>query len=190
MNVAGVHWRALDAPARAVFTPRLCALLDAAFPAHADDAWKALQAAYESPTYPVSLVHGDFHAQNMFVRRSTGAVVLVDWSVVGRGDPLLDIAQVFISDVAPDVRRACERAVLGAYYEALVRAGVSAEEFSWQLCWAAYGAAYSRWLWMLPLLHMFQLPPEPMAYFVRQVDCFVADHATGDDAATAPLRLY
>ena len=73
---------------------------------------------------PKTLVHGDFHAKNLFWHIDKKSVIMSDFSEVGVGNPISDLGQYIISDVEPEVRRANEHEVLTAYWSKLIASGV------------------------------------------------------------------
>jgi aminoglycoside phosphotransferase (APT) family kinase protein len=68
----------------------------------------------------VTLVHGDFHLDNVMFRAGTGAPVLLDWARVARGPGVLDVIELIVSleDTAEQDR------VLDAYLARLNAGGV------------------------------------------------------------------
>ena len=71
---------------------------------------------------PVTLIHGDFHRNNMTFR--DGAMMLFDWQVVERGSPVMDVVNMMMSEFEPDTLLANERSLLESYHQALTREGV------------------------------------------------------------------
>jgi hypothetical protein len=88
-----------------------------------------------------TLVHGDPHVANLF--DDAGAPGFLDWGVLGRAPGLRDVAHFLCSSLAPEVRRAGERAWIEAYLRALAEAGAPAPSFA--TAWRRYAlhAAYS-----------------------------------------------
>lgn len=88
---------------------------------------------------PFTMVHGDFHSQNMFwrdvARDGASPLALTDWAMAGVGDGTADLGQVLISDVPPALRRANEERVFNAYYDRLVELGVDSETYPRDVAW-------------------------------------------------------
>ena len=143
--------------------------------------WKALQQHLHDAAVPFTLTHGDFHASNMFVKAPTcgsRSLLLVDWSEVGLWEPTADLGQIIISDVRPDVWRGKDKALVQLYWERLVTQGVSAKEYSFEMCWQQYQrSALERWLWLLPVLASMGLPDFAVQYFHDQVEAFLTTHS-------------
>jgi hypothetical protein len=92
--------------------------------------------AYE----PVALtpVHYDYRLDNMlFATPARGRpLTVVDWQTVQLGLGPSDIAYFLGNAFAPEVRRACERALVSRYHEALLGYGVGG--YSLEQCWDDY----------------------------------------------------
>jgi tRNA A-37 threonylcarbamoyl transferase component Bud32 len=71
---------------------------------------------------PVTLIHGDFHRNNMTFR--DGAMMLFDWQIVERGSPVMDVVNMMMSGLEPDTLLANERSLLESYHQALIKEGV------------------------------------------------------------------
>ena len=169
------------AAAVAAWDPRLVALVDASLAA-VD--WAAYQAAQARA--PWTLVHGDFHPANMMYAAG-GRLALLDWEVVGLGDPAQELGQFVISHMAPAQRRAGERARIDAYHAALTAARPAiAAEYSAADAWEGYvRGGVARWCWLLPILTGL-CPPAALQHFADQVLAFAVDHGvTADNAPMA-----
>ena len=90
------------------------------------DLWRSL---------PQTLLHGDTHRGNIGFD-SAGGVTLFDWQVAGQGPAVKDLAYFAATSLAPEVRRATERALVRDYVEAL-RAG-GGPDLTEEAAWAAY----------------------------------------------------
>lgn len=82
-------------------------------------------------TSPVTMIHGDCHAGNVYFDQA-GMPGLYDWQLVRRGSWGYDLGYCLMSVLAIDDRRAWERDLLARYFERLREHGVavvpSAEE--------------------------------------------------------------
>ena len=87
----------------------------------------------ESPTTvplpkPVTLVHGDFHSNNLYF--SERGVILFDWQLTGKGTPMMDVANLLVSSCDPKVYSENIDDFLATYHRALVREGISTYSIS------------------------------------------------------------
>ncbi len=113
---------------------------------------------------PRTIVHGDFHSQNVAFREGEGDCTLIDFQFVQHASGMLDVARFLATSPPTDVRRAIESDVLGEYHSSLEAGGV--EDYDFDRCVDAFRAAL---LWNLstPLaLHIvgimtqgYQWPP-------------------------------
>jgi aminoglycoside phosphotransferase (APT) family kinase protein len=71
---------------------------------------------------PVTLIHGDFHPNNITIR--DGSTVLFDWQIVERGSPLTDVVNMMMSGLEPRTLLARERELLEGYHQVLIAEGV------------------------------------------------------------------
>ena len=143
-----------------------------------------LTTVYENATFeraierlnnrPKTLVHGDFHAKNLFWHIDEKSVIMTDFSEVGVGNPLSDLGQYIISDVESEVRRQHEHEVLTAYWNKLTSSGVDPEEYTFSQCWESYkNDSLDRFVWFYPILHYFDYNPK---FFHDNIDTFLEDH--------------
>ena len=86
----------------------------------------------------VTVVHGDYRADNMLFAACGGTIplVVVDWQTVGSGPGLLDVAYVLGTGLAPDDRAAHEERLVRGYHDAITAAGVTG--YDWAQCWDDY----------------------------------------------------
>lgn len=156
---------------------RLIAIVDRSFSL---STWETLQLYLrDRRDAPFTLTHGDFHAANMFWRRGTSSLILVDWSEVGVWDPTTDIGQMMISDIKPQLRRTIERSLLGHYWRELIRGGVSPSEYPFDLCWKSYEVrSVERWIWIFAVIAGLSLPAAAKQYFHDQLLEFINDHGS------------
>ena len=87
---------------------------------------------------PRAVQHGDYRLDNMLFGTGDGGypLAVVDWQTVVWGPPVFDASYFLGAGLSPVERRAHERALLRAYYEALGARGVSG--YSWDDCWRDY----------------------------------------------------
>ncbi|WP_396454724.1 phosphotransferase [Actinomadura sp.] len=82
---------------------------------------------------PLTLVHGDFRADNLLFGGPRAAVL--DWQTVIYGPGLADLSYFLGSSLPVEVRRAHEKDLVERYHTALTARGVP---LSWDDCWTAY----------------------------------------------------
>ncbi|MEU2424283.1 phosphotransferase [Streptomyces sp. NPDC007851] len=80
---------------------------------------------------PVTLVHGDFHSQNVSFagEAADGPARLVDFQFVQRATGLQDVARFLATSLTTEVRRAAERDLLTEYLACLAAHGVTGYGF-------------------------------------------------------------
>eukprot|EP00300_Choanocystis_sp_HF-7_P010906 c17209_g1_i2.p1 GENE.c17209_g1_i2~~c17209_g1_i2.p1 ORF type:complete len:409 (+),score=80.82 c17209_g1_i2:53-1279(+) len=138
-----------------------------------------------SPDYfPWTLVHGDFHPNNLFAARGTDAPKLLDFEMVGLGSGPQDLGQYLISHLHPNSRRTCERElVCDVYYNELAVELAERGHVvpTLEHVWREYklGGA-GRWIWFACVLPSM-CPVNLSQYFCDQVAAFVADHFPDDE---------
>ena len=183
------HWELAMETSRRGWT-KLKSRTDLSFPkgfvecidaSHCHSTWDKVQAHLASAPY--TLCHGDFHAANMILRRSTKCtgcdtdkdnewVTTVDWSEVGPWEPTTDLAQIVISDF-PKELFAEVRSVLKAYWDALKSREI---DYSWNDCLARFSeSGMERWVWVLGAMGNFPLPSLLFQYFVDQMHAFQSE---------------
>lgn len=86
--------------------------------------------------YPLTVVHGDFRADNLFYGLPGSAVAVVDWQIAMRAHGPYDIALHMTQSVRTEVRRDLERPLLREYHEKLVAYGV--KDYSFDDLWEFY----------------------------------------------------
>ena len=82
-----------------------------ALPPNLGDALKDLMAAMA--TLPPTIVHGDLKPDNLVATRD--GIVFLDWQAVGYGPPAWDVANIMLSCLTIDDRRAYESELLAEY---------------------------------------------------------------------------
>jgi hypothetical protein len=97
---------------------------------------------------PLCLVHGDAHAGNVY-RQADGALGLVDWQILQKGNWAMDVAYHLAAVLTPEDRRTHERALL-ADYCALLRAH-GGPDIGPDTAWRSYRVAmiYGYYLWSI-----------------------------------------
>ena len=73
---------------------------------------------------PGTLCHGDFRLDNVFFLEPP-AIAVIDWAGIRRGPGVWDLSNLVAQGLEPEVRRACEEAVVQTYHDTLVENGVS-----------------------------------------------------------------
>ena len=119
-------------------------------------------------TPPLTLVHGDFRIDNLFVdvANLTRPLVVLDWQTACQCRGVFDVAYLLGGSLQIDKRRRLERELLERYHDALCRAGVTG--YSLDDCVADY-----RWSLMYATLYpidagSFDLPSEAAREMVDQ----------------------
>jgi hypothetical protein len=102
-------------------------------------------AAYERDhPGPSSLVHGDAHQGNSFLR-ADGQRLWIDWQMVRKGRPIRDVEYFMVSSLNINDRRTADRDLVEHYRQALIAAGAEpapSKDDAWQefVRWPVYGA--------------------------------------------------
>ncbi|HJP40302.1 MAG TPA: phosphotransferase [Dehalococcoidia bacterium] len=90
---------------------------------------------------PATLVHGDFHLQNVFLPTERGGRLAVfDWQTAAKAAGPVDVARLLGTSLTPDQRREYERRLLERYWRRLRSLGV--EEYGFDGCWRDYLAGF------------------------------------------------
>ncbi|KAF9281155.1 hypothetical protein BGZ68_006818 [Mortierella alpina] len=154
--------------------------------------WERLQERLHDKNEPFTLIHGDFHAANMILDRSTNAsspspsssIVMYDWSEVCVWEPTTDLGQTVISDVAVPVFQAHARIALTKYWERLIELGaVKAIDYPFETCWKAFlRGGVEKWLWTFAILCNYPgVPASLVQYFHDQLLAFIELADNGGD---------
>ena len=99
---------------------------------------EALVAAYEALAHaPATLLHGDFHLDNVLFRPD-GAPVVIDWTHAALGPAVIDVVRFLVEGLTVGSRRVLERALIDRYARALRRRGIAYEATD---LWASMDAA-------------------------------------------------
>ena len=92
------------------------------------------------PPRAPTAIHFDFRLDNMLFAAdgvSARPLTVVDWQTVQLGSGVHDVAYFLGNAFEPDVRRSCERRLVGRYHAALVdRYGVG--DYPFEECWEEY----------------------------------------------------
>ena len=105
--------------------------------------YRALGAYERAQPGPFSIVHGDSHQGNSYLRPD-GTRIRIDWQLVRKGRPWRDLTYFMVGALTIEERRASERQLLKHYREALVATGaqdVASDEDIWDSYrhWPIYG---------------------------------------------------
>ena len=94
------------------------------------------------------LVHGDAHAGNVY-REASGALGLVDWQILQKGEWAQDVAYHLAAVLSPEDRRTHERALLDHYRARL--AALGGPSLDADAAWTRYraGLVYGYFLWAI-----------------------------------------
>ncbi|KAK9679944.1 hypothetical protein K7432_016100 [Basidiobolus ranarum] len=162
------------------WSPKFVKIIDASY---ASTSWANLQDRLNNRKIPFTLCHGDFHAANMIwlKNESTDHLRVVDWSEAGIWEPTADLGQTIISDVKPEVWRDNDIKLLRLYWEKIVSLGVSADEYTFDMCLERYERApVERWIWLFSIMTAFEIPDIAMQYFHDQILAFIEAHGDYD----------
>ena len=138
-----------------------------------------------------TLVHGDFWPGNILwnttKNRTVDQLKLIDWEMVGLSSGPQDLGQYVISNMDPVDRRACEKELVRAYYDELLRNGVKDDENDlWDFCWNEYQiGGVERWLWFL-VWFLGQENLQFSQFFHDQIAAFMHDHDLTAENLTQP----
>jgi hypothetical protein len=90
---------------------------------------------------PWTLAHQDYRVENiMFDPAGSDRVVVLDWQGIGRGPGAYDLAYILGGSMETELRREHEQALVKAYHDQLLAAGVSG--YSDDQAWEDYGLAH------------------------------------------------
>jgi hypothetical protein len=120
---------------------------------------------------PLSLIHGDAHAGNVYLR-ADGSVGIIDWQVVHQGTWACDVAYHIGAVLSVDDREKAERDLLAHYLDRLGTYG--GEPPSWDEAWSEYRnfLVYGYFLWAMTRYVDEQITLE----FVKRLGTAVAQH--------------
>jgi len=145
--------------------------------------WDKFQAHLKDEKTPWTLCHGDFHGSNMFCCEGVDQdkddldFVMIDWSEVGPFEPTLDISQMVVSDVPPELLKEHSRELVEFYWHELKKGGVDEESWTVEDCWKAFcRTGAEKWIVFLPLLFTLNLPAVACKYFHDQTLSFIRNH--------------
>ncbi len=98
---------------------------------------------------PMTLVHGDYRMDNMFLTEREGdPIMVIDWQLMSRGRGPYDVAYFMSQSIDVEQRRETERALIKQYHNGLVAGGV--KHYSFDDCFEDYRLA-SLWCVMYPI---------------------------------------
>jgi hypothetical protein len=97
--------------------------------------------AYLYEGAPHTLIHNDFHGDNLFFagEGASLSLVAIDWQLATRGRALLDVTSFLGGNLATPDRRAHEQRLLQTYHALLIEKGV--RDFTFAQCWEEYRLA-------------------------------------------------
>ena len=76
---------------------------------------------------PVTLVHGDFHGNNLHIRGDD--ITIFDWQLVAKGTPAMDVANLIASSSEPGDYHQILEPLLRTYHDALMAEGITNYSF-------------------------------------------------------------
>jgi hypothetical protein len=107
-------------------------------------------------TLPVTLVHGDYRADNFFYGEGDDAFTVVDWQIILQGPGAFDVAYLLTGNLSVADRRASGEALVRRYHDALVAGGVAGYDF--EACWRDVRLC-TIFAWMWPVIAVGSLDP-------------------------------
>ena len=105
-----------------------------------------------------TLAHNDYRPDNLMFAADGSQVAVLDWQGASWGSGGDDLAFLLGTSLEPDVRRACERDLVGAYTDGLLAAGVRGIDRA--SCWEDYRRAPISGLFTTILGAAFGAPTE------------------------------
>lgn len=127
-----------------------CAFMGERLPPHLRPVGEALSTRIKAmmgtlSQSPVTLVHGDYRADNLFYG-DAGSLAVVDWQIVLRGRGAFDLGYFLTGNLTVEDRRANETELVQLYHSTLCEAGVTG--YSAADAWRDYRfCAIFGWIW-------------------------------------------
>jgi hypothetical protein len=133
-------------------------------------AYRALAGEMRSAD-PWAVIHGDPHINNVYLD-PVGRPSLVDWQLVQRGQPLLDVGYHIAACLTVDDRRRAERDLVRLYLERIAAAGIDAP--SWDDAWIGFrrGIVLGFFLWGITVM----VDPAITTRMLERLGTAAADH--------------
>ena len=98
---------------------------------------------------PMTLVHGDYRMDNMFLPATEGdPIMVIDWQLMSRGRGPYDVAYFMSQSIGVEQRRETERTLVKRYHDGLLAGGV--RDYSFDDCFEDYRLA-CLWCVMYPV---------------------------------------
>ncbi|EGG17519.1 hypothetical protein DFA_08515 [Cavenderia fasciculata] len=157
----------------------------------ANSNWQRFRDTTSHPNFAYSLVHGDFHAGNMFWNinyqqqvnqgfiQHPSKIFIVDWSEIGIFCPFSELAQFIISNVNQSDRHQYEEELFRSYFDRLVENGVRNLDYS--QCFQRYKmGGIERWIQFIVILKS-KCNDHAMEWFIHQLSSFVEAHEDSID---------
>ncbi|KAG0365063.1 hypothetical protein BGX24_004283 [Mortierella sp. AD032] len=159
------------------YSEKVLKVMDGAFK---QASWERLQNRLQDRSIPFTLTHGDFHAANMILDRSSAteapSICMYDWSEVCIWEPTTDLGQTVISDVPVAIFKAHARTALKKYWDRLIELGaIKPEEYTFETCWRSFlRGGTEKWLWTFGILCSYPgMPANAIQYFHDQLLAFI-----------------
>ena len=87
---------------------------------------------------PLTIVHGDAHLENIFFGPNyPGGVAFIDFGLLSFGPAMVDVATILGGGMPTEARRAHEKELVRAYYDALTTE-FGVRDFGYEACWEGY----------------------------------------------------
>ncbi|KAH7059419.1 hypothetical protein BKA57DRAFT_444803 [Linnemannia elongata] len=182
LQAADVAWekgKAMSASGKfdVKYSEKFVKIMDSAFKRAS---WERLQKRLQDKTLPFTLTHGDFHAANMILDRSSPteapSICMYDWSEVCIWEPTTDLGQTIISDVPVAVFKTHARTALRKYWDRLIELGAfKPEAYPFETCWKSFvRGGVEKWLWTFGILCSYPgMPANAVQYFHDQMLAFI-----------------
>merc|ERR1712232_1492663 len=147
-----------------------------------------------------TLVHGDCWPGNfMWMTKERDSVRIIDWEMVGLGSGPQDLGQYVISNMDPVERKECERELIEAYVDELVRTRIRMNtpdrveddpstdyDAMLEYCWQEYKiGGVERWVWFLAYFVGIEMY-DVAQFFHDQLSCFMKDHSLTEADISQP----
>lgn len=107
-------------------------------------------------TAPVTLIHGDYRADNFFFGADPSQLTVIDWQIITKGRGAFDLAYMIGGNLSVENRRAWERQLVQLYVDTLAAEGV--KDYAIAQAWEDYRfCVMFGWIW--PVVAIGSLDP-------------------------------
>lgn len=153
--------------------------------------WDNYQKEINSKAF--TLIHGDFHPANTLwkyesIENYNGYFIILDYEVVGIGNPAQDLGQFLISHINSKERLPIENDLLEAYYKKLIENTNIDKEYSFQELKNDYiDFSSRRWIWLFIIItYYYNSNQSWIEYFYNQLNDFFNDHKINEINVNMP----